>query len=274
MQREEPSFEIITVGNELLTGRTLNTNSQWLSERITQLGGFVSRCTVIRDDVTEISRALRESLRRDTKFVIIAGGLGPTYDDRTLEGVAKGLSRRLLVNKQALQMLKVKYKQMTEKGVIEKFELTEPRVKMARLPVRGIPLPNPVGTAPGVLLRVDTSIAACLPGVPSEMKGIFEDSLKRLITKLTGRVYTYSRSLMLKGIVESSLAPLLDGIVAKFPDVYIKSHPRGIEGTISRIQVEIGGKSRRKGVAETKVNNVAEELGKLVQGRGGSIALV
>ncbi len=273
MKGVEASFEIITVGNELLTGGTLNTNSQWLSERITQLGGFVSRCTVIRDDVDEIAKALQESLRRDAKFVIIAGGLGPTYDDRTLEGVAKGLSRRLVVNMQALQMLKVKYKELTEKGVIEKFELTQPRVKMARLPVGGIPLPNPVGTAPGVLLRVNTSITACLPGVPAEMKGIFEDSLKQLITKVTGRVFTYLHSLILEGIVESALAPFLDRIVAQFPDVYIKSHPGGIEGKISRIRVEISGKSRRKRQSETKVMRASEKLAKLVESRGGSIAI-
>ena len=274
MPREEQVCEIITVGNELLTGRTLNTNSQWLAERITQLGGFVRRCVVVRDDVIEIAEILKEALTRNPNFIIFAGGLGPTYDDLTLDGVAKGFKRRLVVNKRALQMLRTKYRQMWKKGVIEKYELTEARIKMARLPSGAIPLLNPVGTAPGVLLNLDSCILACLPGVPSEMKGIFEESLKQVIAERTGRVFSYSRTLNVEGIVESSIAPLLEKIVGRFPDVYIKSHPQGIEGGISRIRIEFTGRSRTKARVKVRVSKAAQELAKVIRKRGGSVELV
>jgi len=75
--------EIVSIGNELLIGKTLNTNAQWLAKRITSLGLSVSRITVIADDVKIIAEALRKAVRRNPHFVITPGGLGPTFDDKT-----------------------------------------------------------------------------------------------------------------------------------------------------------------------------------------------
>ncbi|MCK4474444.1 competence damage-inducible protein A, partial [Candidatus Bathyarchaeota archaeon] len=144
-------MEIICVGNELLIGKTLNTNAHWLAKRITSLGSSVKRITVVGDEVNEIAKAVREALQRKPRFIITVGGLGPTFDDKTLEGVAEALKGELEVDEKALEMVKEKYETYFREGRMERAELTPPRVKMARLPKGAKPLPNPVGTAPGVM---------------------------------------------------------------------------------------------------------------------------
>ncbi len=82
-------IEIICIGNELLIGKIANTNAQWLAKRITTTGLNVTRITIASDDITEISKIVKEALNRKPKILITTGGLGPTFDDKTLEGIAK-----------------------------------------------------------------------------------------------------------------------------------------------------------------------------------------
>jgi len=82
-------IELVCIGNELLIGKTVNTNAHWLAERCTALGASVQRITVISDDLDEIAGALNESLGRKPSFIITTGGLGPTFDDKTLRGVSR-----------------------------------------------------------------------------------------------------------------------------------------------------------------------------------------
>ena len=160
------SIEILCVGTELLIGKTLNTNAHWLAKRITSLGGEVTRVTVVRDDVNEIASSVEEAMHRKPRFLITIGGLGPTFDDKTLEGVAKALQCELKVDDEALKSVEEKYHTYMREGRIEKAELTPPRIKMAKLPEKAEPLPNPVGTAPGVVIKRDTTTVVALPGVP------------------------------------------------------------------------------------------------------------
>ena len=81
--------EILCIGNELLSGITLNTNAHWISKKITKIGAYIRRVIVIRDDLDEIKLTLRDSLSRKPNWIIVCGGLGPTYDDKTLLGVGK-----------------------------------------------------------------------------------------------------------------------------------------------------------------------------------------
>ena len=85
------TVEVITVGNELLSGRVVNTNASWIASRVTGLGGVVKRITTVSDDVEECSAAIRDALTRRPKLIITTGGLGPTFDDRTLESIALAL---------------------------------------------------------------------------------------------------------------------------------------------------------------------------------------
>ncbi|MEM2876373.1 MAG: molybdopterin-binding protein, partial [Candidatus Bathyarchaeia archaeon] len=92
------SVELISVGNELLIGKIVNTNANWLAKRVTTLGLRVKRITTVGDDVNEIATVLQESLSRKPRFIVVTGGLGPTFDDMTLEGVAKALGCELKLN--------------------------------------------------------------------------------------------------------------------------------------------------------------------------------
>ena len=166
----ENQMEIICIGNELLIGKTLNTNENWLAKRATSLGIVVKRMSTVGDEIHEIAKVICEALKRKPRFLIMTGGLGPTYDDKTLEGVAESLNQRLVVSERAFQMVKKKYEAYFREGRMEKVELTPSRVKMATIPEKAKPILNPVGTAPGIKLDVNRSIIIVLPGVPSEMK--------------------------------------------------------------------------------------------------------
>jgi molybdopterin-biosynthesis enzyme MoeA-like protein len=110
------TVEILCIGNELLSGITLNTNAHWISKKITNIGGFVRRVTVIRDDLDEINLTLTHSLRRKPKWIIICGGLGPTYDDKTLLGVGKTLKKGVKLNNSGVERGKKKLQPKTTKG--------------------------------------------------------------------------------------------------------------------------------------------------------------
>ena len=264
-------FNLITVGYEILDGKILDTNSKWLAERITSMGGRVYRMMTVGDDVDEIAWAVRESIRDGVDWIITSGGLGPTYDDLTLKGVAKALKRKLVLSRRALEMLKRRYKELYERGVIPSPELTPQRIKMAMLPRGGRPLRNEVGSAPGVFLRSGRTRIACLPGVPSELKSIFENEVKPLIEKSLRKVYRVERWFEVRGITESSLAPRLEILRSRNPNVYIKSHPRMEEGR-SVIRLQLISAANRLKTAERRVEDVAESLRGIVMELGGEFS--
>ena len=102
-------IEILCVGNELLSGITLNSNANWLAGQVASAGGIVKRVTVVRDDLGEISDAVKEILARKPDILVTTGGLGATYDDLTLEGVAMALGKKILPDERAVQMLRKSY---------------------------------------------------------------------------------------------------------------------------------------------------------------------
>jgi len=265
---ESDIFEIISVGNELLIGKTLNTNAHWLAKMITELGGFVKRCTIIRDDVDDISFAIKESVKRGVNWLIISGGLGPTYDDKTLQGVAKALDRELIIDDDALKMVEKKYEYMADHGILKKAELTPARVKMATLPKGSKALPNPIGTAPGVIIDGGERKIICLPGVPMEMEAIFKESVIPLITKSIKKFY-HEESIHIIGIMESDLAPLIEKTLANNPLVYIKSHPKGHEEGISKIEIQVTAMAEESSIAKKRVEDALEQLVSVIIEHGG-----
>ena len=263
-------MEIICVGNELLIGKTLNTNSQWLAKRVTSLGLDVRRIKTVGDDVDEISSALREAIQRNPSFVITTGGLGPTFDDKTLEGVAKALQRRIEIHDQALRMVEEKYRKYVEEGRMERVELTPHRVKMAKLPEGAEPLFNPVGTAPGVIMKHNDTTVIALPGVPPEMKAIFEESVVPLLKQAAGDVTFFETSIDVTGCMESEIAPLIDRIMHDNPYVYIKSHPK-FEERIPHLEFHLSTTADNSEVAKKRVGKALIQLSEVLQEKGGKI---
>ena len=234
--------EIIAIGNELLIGHTLDTNSHWIAKRFTKYGWILQRKTVIGDSLPAIKTAVNDSLRRKPDLLITLGGLGPTHDDMTLHGIAQALRRKLTLNDDALAMIKARYQRLEGSTGLTKF-----RRKMATLPAGSHALPNPVGTAPGVLIKLGRTRLVALPGVPTEMKAIFNESIIPMI-RIPDRQAPNEAYLNLVGIVESALAPALDKTRKAFPGLYFKSHPRGHEtGIRSLIQLHIYSVDPRAG---------------------------
>jgi len=265
--------ELICIGNELLIGKTLNTNAHWLSKRVTSLGCIVRRTTVVRDEISEIAASTREAIARKPDFIITTGGLGPTFDDMTLEGVARALSRKLEMNDEALEMLRERYAEFTKMGRIKDHNLTEYRLKMARLPQGARPIHNPVGTAPGVMIHENSTTIFVLPGVPQEMEAIFEASIIHLLRDKSDGLFYVERSLQVLGVVESSLAALIDQVMLEYPAIYIKSHPIGSEPEV-HIELHLTTSSRNKEGAEEEIREAMEKIQVLISQKGGRTGFV
>lgn len=232
--KKTATAEIIAIGNELLIGHTLDTNSHWIAKRFTKYGWVLQRKTVIRDSLPAIKTAVNESLARKPDLLITLGGLGPTHDDMTLHGIAQALRRKLVLKDDALAMIKARYQRLEGSTGLTRF-----RRKMATLPDGARALRNPVGTAPGVLIKIGRTRLISLPGVPTEMKAIFNESIIPMI-RTPDQQAPNEAYLDLVGIVESALAPALDKTRKAFPGLYFKSHPRGHEtGIRSLIQLHI-----------------------------------
>jgi nicotinamide-nucleotide amidase len=266
----DQSVEIICVGNELLIGKTLNTNAQWLTKRITTLGLTTRRITVVGDNIDEISGVIEEAVQRSPGFILTTGGLGPTFDDKTLEGLAKALGRRIEINEEALKMVKEKYLSYVQDGRMEVAELTPHRVKMAKLPEGAKPLPNPVGTAPAVVAEHENVTIIALPGVPSEMKSIFDESVASVMKKAAHNVTFFETSIEATKVIESEMAPLIEKVMHSNPHVYIKSHPKGAE-RVPRIEFHLSTTSKDSSTARKHVSKALIQLTELIQEKGGKI---
>jgi nicotinamide-nucleotide amidase len=266
----DQTVEIICVGNELLIGKTLNTNAQWLTKRVTNLGLTTRRVTVVGDDVNEISSALKEAIQRSPRFILTTGGLGPTFDDKTLEGLAKALGRSTKIDEEALKMVKEKYISYVKEGRMEAAELTSHRVKMAKLPEGAIPLRNPVGTAPAVSIEHKNVTIIALPGVPSEMKSIFGESVASKLKKAAGNGTFFETSIEATKVIESDMAPIIEKVMQNNPHVYIKSHPKGAE-RVPRIEFHLSTTAKEPSIARKEVGKALLQLRELIQEKGGNI---
>ncbi len=140
---------------------------------------------------------------------------------------------------------------------------------MATLPKGAIPLINPIGTAPGVYLENGTRII-CLPGVPSELRAIFNKSVVVMIKKIIKFTYIDKRVLVSK-IIESELAPFIEDAVKKNPFVYIKSHPRGKEDGISKIELQITATAEDYSIASKRVNDAMKQMISMILKHNGIV---
>jgi len=265
------NVEVICVGNELLTGKTLNTNAHWLSGRLTNIGASVNRITVVADDVREIAKVVEGAFSRKPTLIVSTGGLGPTFDDKTLEGIAEALKRRLIVNEDALKMVKRRYKEYGKTAAEGNLEMTSPRVKMATLPEGAVPIENPVGTAPAVRVEVGGTVLFALPGVPDEMKATFETHVEPWLRQITAGLRFHEKSIYVDELMESALAPLIDTVMRDNPGVYVKSHPKGKE-SMPHIEVHFSISSENATAAMEKIRIAAVQLADLVLKASGKVS--
>jgi molybdenum cofactor synthesis domain-containing protein len=270
MQNLATTLEILCIGNELLIGKVVNTNASWMSKRATSLGVAVRRVTVGPDEVPEIAKLIREALSREPAFIITSGGLGPTFDDKTLTGLSEAVNQKLAVNPEALKMVKAKYEEYSKTRMIPEGEMTPPRVKMATFPEKAVPIINPVGTAPGVRLDIGNTIIIALPCVPKEMEEIFEASVVPLLRRSAGDAGFFELSIFADNIMESVLAPLIDEVMHDNPEIYIKSHPKGRENK-PHMELHLSTSGRISDNPERRLSKASLQLSALIEKSGGEV---
>ncbi|MDR1991914.1 MAG: competence damage-inducible protein A [Nitrososphaerota archaeon] len=219
-------IEFICIGNELLIGKVANTNAHWLALQATALGAKVRKISVIQDTVEDIVSCLHEVSARKPGFIVTTGGLGPTFDDKTFQGIAKALNQPLKMNPEAFEMVRNRCSEYAKKsGHLGEVEMTPPRIKMALFPENTLPITNPIGTAPALRAQIGSSVLFALPGVPLEMMSIFTQTIAPLIKQVVGSYVFCERSLFVEGVAEAQLAPLIDRVMNDNLGVYVKSHP-------------------------------------------------
>ena len=262
------TVEILCIGNELLSGITLNTNAHWISKRITKIGGFVRRVTVIRDDLDEINLTLMDSLKRKPDLIIVCGGLGPTYDDKTLLGIGKALKKRLILSNVALDMVKKSYSARHQKVKINKA-----RLKMAIIPIGSTPIQNPVGNAPAVLLSVNKTRIMCLPGVPIEMKAIVTRNILPQIKEVIGNFTIREINYYVQGISEAMISSRLTKIVASVPKdrLYLKTHPQGYVDNIPTLRIQLVSNGYKIEEVKHLLDKVSKQLLAVIRKNKGEI---
>jgi len=220
-----PQSSIVAIGDELVGGFTLDTNSHWMAERLRLLGYPVKRVTQIRDKPGEIMEQLgRELEDPDLTDVFLSGGLGPTPDDRTFAALAQALGRELVVWDETRARIERRVQRMHAMGLLESPDVTEGNLRMARIPAH----PNHVfrnrrGMAPGALYEVKGKRIFVLPGVPMEMKGIFTEEIEPEF--LTAGDAATVRELRFTFAVEARFYPLMRDLEERYPDVSVGSYP-------------------------------------------------
>jgi nicotinamide-nucleotide amidase len=219
---EPVTVEIFIIGNEILNGEIQDTNSHWLCKEITAMGGRVVQQTALRDDLQVISAALQAAMDRGTRLIFTSGGLGPTADDLTLAAVAASTGRELRLDEQARRMITASYDDLFARGILDQGGLTPAREKMAWLPEGTEPLYNTVGTAPCSLLRAGQTVIISLPGIPKELKGIFNSSLQPFLQETFRGGSSAMRTITVLCNDESVLEPVLTRVAAAHLQVYIK----------------------------------------------------
>ncbi|HTM45577.1 MAG TPA: competence/damage-inducible protein A [Polyangiaceae bacterium] len=248
---------VLCVGTELVRGEIVNTNATWLCEQLTALRHEVVETLAVADDEKEIIAALTR-LGQRYDLVISTGGLGPTTDDITSACVAKLLSVPLVRDEAGVAALKQRFVQAGR-------TFYESNIKQLDFPQGAHPLPNEVGTAPGFSVTIGKALAFFVPGVPAEMKPMFECSIRPQLASL---VQGGEHQVRLKtfGMAEAAVGELLTGVEEQFAVTL------GYRAHFPEIEVKVLARDASQSSAEERANGAArvvrERLGQIVFAEG------
>lgn len=198
MQTTNIYASIITIGDELLIGQTIDTNSAWMAQELNKIGVWVKRRVAVGDSRESIWQSLDEELKQ-SDIVLLTGGLGPTADDITKQLLCDYFGGKMVVNEQVLEHVKNIFLRL-------KRPLLERNLKQAEVPDVCEVLMNERGTAPGMLFRRQEKIIVSMPGVPHEMKGLISKKVVPLLLKEFNMPVILHRTLLTAGVGESFIA--------------------------------------------------------------------
>jgi len=238
------AVEIFSVGDELLRGVVADTNSHWMAKRIASRGASLTRVVVLPDQPEVVGDELRRALERAPALLLTQGGLGPTDDDRTREAIAIGARRPLEPNPEALSIVTRRYAELAAAGHVADAALNEARLRMTRLPRGARAMDNQVGAAPGVILELERTTIVALPGVPPELRWMWENPLAPELDRVLGPGGFADITVRLDLRDESAIAELLRGVQQRHPEVYVKSRARSFDaGDEVRVTLTAAGAS-------------------------------
>lgn len=245
---------IITIGDELLIGQVVDTNSAWIAQELNKNGIWLKQRISVGDHKNEIFRAL-EIASKDTKIIIITGGLGPTADDITKPVLCEYFGGQLVVNEAVLEHVKYLFNEVFRRPLIER------NLKQAEVPDVCTVLHNERGTAPGMWFEKENKIFISLPGVPHEMKGIMTKLVLPKLKEFIQNTFIEHRTLLTAGVGESFLAETIKDWEAALPDhlklAYLPNY--------GMVRLRITGFSDNKSQLDKELDDQFEQLKKLVQ---------
>jgi molybdenum cofactor synthesis domain-containing protein len=251
--------EIVAVGRELLTGRTVDTNSAWIAARLTELGACITRIVAVDDEPAAIAREIVAARAHGAALVVTSGGLGPTVDDRTLAGIAAACHRPLAEHPDAVAFVARRYAALAAAGAVADAAVTAPRRKMACLPQGAVVVDNAVGTAPGVYLAHGDFAVLALPGVPNEMRAVLKAASTRLRAQLGALGGLAEREVASGSGDESVITLAVERVMAEVPGVYLKSLPT-VFAPGCDLRVRITARGRDQDEAEARLGQAADRL--------------
>lgn len=242
---------ILTIGTEITRGELTDTNGSWLSSRLVELGHEVLAHESVDDDLERIVERL-SSLASRFEIVVVTGGLGPTTDDLTSLACAMALQVRLVRDDISLDAIRARY---------EKFGRTmnPSNEKQADFPESSIVLPNPIGTAPGFMVKLRTSQLFFMPGVPREMKRMFESEVTPMIAELAPHTQVQVR-LRTFGLPESVVGEKLADIESKYATSKLGSIKIGYRAHFPEIEVKVLATGATREEAEMLCLRVVPEV--------------
>lgn len=251
---------IISIGNEIITGHIVDTNAAYLSGMLITVGIPTVGVQQVGDEINLMVRAMRQAAEV-SDVIIITGGLGPTDDDITREAVAKYLGAPLELRADLLNYIA---------AFFDRRGIAMPQInkRQAYIPAGAEPLENPLGTAPGIIARQDGKIIAVMPGVPSEMKRMFEESVLPQLREFSGGQIILVRKLKCFGVGESVLAQMLG-------DMMDRGRNPQINCTVSfgvitlHIIASAADSSQAQQMVEKDEMHLRDILGEFVYGEGG-----
>lgn len=205
---------IVTIGDELLIGQVVDTNSAWIAQQLNKTGIWLKQRISVGDNKDEIFRALKTA-ETDARIVIITGGLGPTADDITKPVLCEYFGGKMVVDESVLAHIEYLYKEVYRRPLIERNR------QQAEVPDVCTVLPNDRGTAPGMWFEKEGRVYVSLPGVPHEMKGLMEKHVLPKLSQLFDTPFIEHRTLLTAGVGESVIAEAIKEWEEKLP-AYLK----------------------------------------------------
>lgn len=238
--------EILSIGTELLLGQIVDTNAAFLARELASLGIDLYRKAVVGDNLERATAAIREACQR-AQVVLITGGLGPTLDDVTREAIAQAVGEELVFHEDLAEELRRFFAQRGR-------PMNELNLRQACLPASASPLPNRVGTAPGIWLEKEGCLIVAMPGVPAEMEVMWREQVRPRLEQRQEAVI-HSRLLRLMGIGESNVG-------AAIRDLFEASTNPTLATLVSQgeVQIRLTAKASNRQEAEALIAPVEAEI--------------